>query len=113
MVQWTGIGWEGLGSGISPEGAVRALATSGNQLFVGGRFDVAGGKPARNFSILHIPAKLNIRRRSNSIAVSWPSSLSNFVLEASTQLPSTNWTEVRKSPALQNERFSITDEGTA
>lgn len=109
---WNGFQWEGMGSGLSG-GEAYALAAKGNELFVGGRFTAAGGKPSRSFAIWHIPEKLSIRRSPNSFEVSWPISLSDFVLEASTQLPGTNWTEVRKAPALQNERFSITDEGIA
>ena len=113
LVKWNGVEWEGLGSGLTAGGEVNALAVKGNQLFVGGRFGVAGGKPARNFSIWHIAEKLRIQRSPNAVELSWPVSLSNVVLEASAQLASTNWTAVGKSPALQDGQLSIADQISA
>ncbi|MCS7210271.1 MAG: PQQ-dependent sugar dehydrogenase [Chloroherpetonaceae bacterium] len=44
-----GVGvWSALGSGVN--GTVRAIAVSGNQVFVGGTFTAAGGTPAHNIA---------------------------------------------------------------
>ena len=48
LVRWNGDDWVGLGTGIN--GLVFALASDGNDLFVGGKFDLAGGIVSQNFA---------------------------------------------------------------
>jgi hypothetical protein len=42
---WDGTGWQALGSGM--DGAVRAVAIVGDQIYAGGDFSTAGGSPHR------------------------------------------------------------------
>ncbi len=44
VAKWDGASWSALGSGVN--GAVTALAVSGNEVFVGGDFTMAGGVPS-------------------------------------------------------------------
>lgn len=51
IARWDGTNWSALGSGVEAslsqlEGAARAMAVSGEDLYVGGTFDTAGGIPA-------------------------------------------------------------------
>lgn len=65
ICKWDGKGWSALGSGITAEGqtapnvlggGVFALAVSGTNLYVGGKFTAAGGKAVMNIARLTIPA---------------------------------------------------------
>ena len=47
IAQWNGAAWSALGSGL--DNAVWALAVSENNLYVGGNFSTAGGKPSYFF----------------------------------------------------------------
>jgi len=58
LAQWDGVAWSGLGAGVSggnPGTIVRALTVrpgpDGPRLYVGGRFELAGGAPASNVAI--------------------------------------------------------------
>ena len=51
IAEWDGANWHGLGDGITKaedpgKALVKAIAVSGNDLYVGGGFDHAGGSPA-------------------------------------------------------------------
>ena len=67
VLEWDGERWQPLGSGITPGSAVHALAIRGNRLYVGGSFDSAGGKPARNFSIWCLPRSPHRWKRRGSL----------------------------------------------
>lgn len=52
IVRWDGHTWQGLGSGVSKDtsdGLVSAIAISGDNVFVGGDFTVAGGRSSLYF----------------------------------------------------------------
>jgi len=57
VAKWSGTAWSALTSGLGPTGggspnvAVKALAASGNNLYVGGRFKTAGGIAATNVAL--------------------------------------------------------------
>src|SRR5439155_25793678 len=96
LIKWDGVSWEELGSGI--DGEVNALGANGNDLFVGGRFSSAGGKPSYGFAIWHEPppaAALRITRPpcfpcaslpTISLLVSWPAAFTNLLLEETSQI---------------------------
>ena len=48
VAQWDGSDWKPLGSGVN--GPVHALAATGTDVYVGGRFTEAGGQPANNIA---------------------------------------------------------------
>jgi hypothetical protein len=48
IAQWNGNSWSALGSGVN--GNVSALAASGNTLYVGGNFSMAGEKVSANIA---------------------------------------------------------------
>jgi hypothetical protein len=89
VAKWDGTRWTSLGSGIL-FGAPSAGATTGADLFVGGDFRRAGGNPSTNIALYHIPHALNIQRAQDNVVLSWPSTGTNFWLEAATSVPSTN-----------------------
>jgi len=50
VAEWNGSSWSALGSGVSVNGAVYALAVSGTNLFAGGYFTTAGGVSATDIA---------------------------------------------------------------
>jgi len=53
IAKWNGTDWSPLGTGLDNIGAsafVHGIAVRGNELYVGGRFALAGGHPARNIA---------------------------------------------------------------
>jgi hypothetical protein len=54
IARWNGTNWSTLGSGVGEtnydDPTVYAMAVSGNDLYVGGRFSLAGGIPANNIA---------------------------------------------------------------
>jgi hypothetical protein len=60
IARWNGSAWSALGSGVAPgtvlnPPVVRALAFCNGDLYVGGSFVTAGGKPSYGFAIWHLP----------------------------------------------------------
>lgn len=51
--RWNGSSWSNLGAGV--DGNALALTTGGGQLFVGGQFTTAGGKPSNNLARTALP----------------------------------------------------------
>lgn len=113
IAKWNGISWSALGNGMTRSFAtpsVLALAARDSDLFVGGNFEGAGGKPAyyiaqwnetRDFDTvpyvhLRKPGMLPDRFRFSTFAVGVPV----YVVEMSTNL--THW-----SPILTNSQMSI------
>jgi len=104
-------GWvSALGSGLGTflGGSVALLAT-GSELFVGGRFGTAGGKPSRNIALWHIPHALSASRSGDNLTLSWPGTGTNFVLEASDRLPPTDWSEIYEAPVLAGNQLLVTN----
>jgi hypothetical protein len=54
IAKWDGTAWTGLGTGVNSP--VFALAASGNHLYAGGSFTIAGGKAAAYFAITGRPS---------------------------------------------------------
>ena len=113
IVQWNGSSWSALGSGISGGNnefgpIVNALAVSGtgSDLYVGGDFYYAGGKVSAYVAraILRLPPLTLRQTNASTVAVSWPSPSTGFVLQQnSAGLGSVNWSNVTDS---------IVDDGT-
>ena len=56
IAKWNGVNWKVLGTGLGPGvygSYVSGLAVHGRDLFVGGLFSSAGGKPANNLALWH------------------------------------------------------------
>ena len=56
VARWNGSSWSSLGTGVAATavpfvGTVRKIATVGNDVFVSGTFDSAGGTPAKNLAL--------------------------------------------------------------
>jgi len=112
IAKWNGSSWSALGSGMrggsfpgSP--SVYALALSGSDLYAGGDFATAGGKPAAYIArayLLTVPA-LSVRRSGAQVMLSWPSvDTAGFALEqAGTLAPPVSWV---------TNTATITDDGT-
>jgi hypothetical protein len=97
IAQWNGTTWSALGSGIG--GGVYALAVSGtgSDLYAGGSFDTAGDKVSLGMAraILRLPSLTLRQTNSSTVAVSWPSPSTGFVLQQNTDgLGSGNWSNV-------------------
>jgi hypothetical protein len=112
IAKWSGDSWSELGSGIGggPEGgAVWSLAANGSELFAGGPFGSSGGKAANNIALWHIPHALNIRHAQDNVVLSWPSTGTNFLLEAAARLPSTTWSSVAQPVVIQDGQCLVTN----
>ena len=111
IAKWDGSVWSPLGSGtmsgIDP-GSGRGLAVTGSELYLGGFFDHAGGKPANNIALWHIPHSLNIDRTGNDVTLSWPATGTNFLLEATSDLGAPDWQGVSGTPAIVNDQCLVT-----
>ena len=57
------------------------------------------------------PPQLQMSRSNGAAAVSWPSTLTGFVLESATSLGSPNWTVISNAPALFGGILSLTNSG--
>ena len=51
IAMWDGSGWYNLGSGVNLNGAVNAIAVSGNNVYIGGTFTNAGGVTANRIAV--------------------------------------------------------------
>jgi hypothetical protein len=111
IAKWDGMSWAALGDGINPgllSGAPFGLASNGTELFVGGRFTMAGDKAATNIALWHIPHSLSISQTGNQLTLSWPATGTNFLLEANENVTATNWSEVSSPPALHSNELVVT-----
>lgn len=87
VAKWNGTAWSALGSGMNE--SVEAFTVSGNELFAGGRFTTAGGKPAMYIARAYLPdlPSLSIIGTHTNVMVSWPSpNTAGFTLEETTNL---------------------------
>src|SRR6266545_2873706 len=115
IARWDGARWWALGSGVggSPivvDGrGVSDLASDGTELFAGGYFQLAGGKPSTNIALWHIPHSLSISQTGYQVSLSWPGTGTNFVLEAKEDLAGTNWSEVSQPVALHSNECVVTE----
>src|SRR5213593_4868349 len=89
LAKWDGMSWSELGSGITIGGAVWTIRPSGTDLYMGGIFTTAGSKPSTNIGLWHIPHALSVSRTGDTLLLSWPSTGTNFLLEASSDLGQT------------------------
>jgi hypothetical protein len=77
-----------------------AVTGTGSDLYAGGRFTLAGDKAAGYAAraILRLPSLSLRRATSSTMAVSWPSASTGFVLQQNTDgLGSGNWSNVTDS----------------
>ncbi len=112
VAKWDGANWSSLGRGIGGHGnqTVSALAATGDELFVIGNFDSAGGKPSANCAIWRIPYSLSVNLSANGITLSWPATGSNFVLESTVTLGPANWLAVAQPWTIQSGQIIVTNE---
>jgi trimeric autotransporter adhesin len=123
LLKWDGVDWHTLGSGV--RGGVSALLAVGTNLVVGGRIDRAGGKPSYGIAIWHDPPtadKLRIKRDTPEplvyrplpitnahTLVYWPSRMTNYVLETTSDLNSRSWEAVQQRPSLFGSHYVVTN----
>ncbi len=119
---WDGWRWSGLGTGLSQTNSRvlgETLLVLGDQVLVGGTFSHAGEIPSHNFAIWHPqgPLSLMARRVGERISLEWPTGLTDFVLETSPSLHSSDWSVVQPTslgmhsvaadPSLSNAFFRL------
>ncbi len=109
LAKWNGTQWSALGSGISSNAYITALATTGTDLYVAGVFDSAGGKPATNIARWRIPHELKIRRSADKALLSWPATGSNLLLETTLNPVAPNWTILSNPPGLHGGECVVTN----
>jgi hypothetical protein len=51
IARWNGVNWSSLGGGVNVNGTVNAIATSGNNVYIGGTFTNAGGVTANRIAV--------------------------------------------------------------
>jgi hypothetical protein len=108
--KWDGSAWSSLGSGLSGDGlSGGAIACNGTELYVGGYFSLAGGKPANNLARWHIPHSLAIQHLGPVITLSWPATGTNFLLEGTGSLSDTNWSVVSTTHVLAGNECRVTN----
>ncbi len=111
IAKWDGGRWASLGAGTtysSGPGAVNAVVRAGSELLVGGTFDTAGGRPATNIALWHMPPALGIRREGDAAIVSWPATGTNYVLESKTEAGASNWSEVSPPASVVADECLVT-----
>lgn len=109
IAKWDGANWTPLGSGLSDPnyGVAMALGLRGADLFTGGIFSIAGGKPAEDLAIWHIPQSLQIALMTGKFLISWPTQAVNYVLQSSTVLSQSAWSAFPQVPQIVNGRYTV------
>jgi hypothetical protein len=114
IAEWNGTQWSPLGSGVGDvyfSATVFALAARGSELFVGGGSIItAGGKPANNIALWHIPHALTVSSAGTHVTLSWPATGTNFVLETKESVADTNWSVVATNAALVGDQCRVTNQ---
>jgi trimeric autotransporter adhesin len=100
----------GLGSGIIPsENVAYALAATGSELYLGGRFRGAVATSCENIALWHVPHALSATRAADALTLSWPATGTNFVLEAESDLTGSQWAEVAQKPVVVGDQLVVTN----
>jgi hypothetical protein len=86
------------------------VETSRSAIYASGDFSMAGTISSLGIAKWHIPRTLEFETRENELRISWPAADTNFLLEASGALSSTNWMPVDSAPALVQGRLTVTNE---
>src|SRR5258705_9779581 len=83
IAKWDGSSWSALGSGMDYQVDALAVSGRGSDLYAGGWFTTAGGKGAGSMAraILRLPSLTLRQTTSSTVAVSWPSPSTGFVLQ--------------------------------
>jgi hypothetical protein len=120
IAKWNGTGWSALGSGVTRSfgtASILALAAAGADLYTGGNFEYAGGKPSfyvgrwnetQDFDFvpgLHLSAPLRLPDGSFQFSLT-STGVPSYVIEASASL--TNWTAIQTNTAAS---MSVQDSG--
>ena len=100
LVAWDGTNWSSLNPVATPLVEIGALAWQNGQLFVGGRFQFVGERPAANFSILHDRPFLLIARRGSMLEIAWPGAGSDGILLSADKVPTSVWRPVTNQVLL-------------
>jgi hypothetical protein len=116
IAYWDGGSWEPLGSGLDQ--VAYALASKGEDLYVGGDFAHAGGKPSSRIALWHGDAsllrpRLHVETSNGQAVVSWSTSATGFVLEASQELLSGSWSEISSTVAGGENRATNSMTGSS
>lgn len=114
ILRWDGLEWSSIGLGYD---SVLDIAADERNFYAVGRFwRFVDAPPYISYAALAIrtrPAavpELRLRRHPGQIQISWPSALSNHVLESSSRLPNSNWTRVANAPVVTGSRRVVTNQ---
>jgi hypothetical protein len=94
---WAGDGWQPMGSGLNR--IAYALALKGDDLYVGGDFTQAGGRPSSRLALwrgnpsMRAP-RLQVTRTGDNIILSWRASAVGYALEGASQPTEPSWTSI-------------------
>ena len=122
IAKWNGSEWSALGSGVADNGPnddplVYALAVSGTDLYVGGEFRTAGGKPSQCLAkaLLNGPP-INLtgtaKLPNGSIQFGFthnPSNSFSALATTNAALPASNWTTLGPVTEISPGRYQFTD----
>jgi hypothetical protein len=116
IVKWDGYYLTELGSGLvrsewmgSRFNGPAAIVATGSDLFFAGSIAAAGQKPSHHIARWRIPHSLAAQRSGDTFALSWPSTGSNFVLEATSDLSLPDWQVVAQVPVVVGDRLVVTN----
>ncbi|MEW6158384.1 MAG: hypothetical protein AB1813_13190 [Verrucomicrobiota bacterium] len=128
LAQWTGDAWVTLQPSLAnhtpdfpktplpippPPGrrnsSVYALSSSGTNLYVGGNFSTADGRPSVGFAIWHdaTPPRLRVQMAGNQLKVSWPDWAAQYVLESTSALGSAPWQRIDQTKEQRDGRIEV------
>jgi trimeric autotransporter adhesin len=87
----------------------KSLAWNGTNLYVGGNFSLADGKPSVGFAIWHEIRQPRIwaERVDGQLKLSWSDWATNFVLESTSDLHGISWQRVLDEPNHGSETFTV------
>jgi hypothetical protein len=105
-LDWTPAPW----SDLQPA-TIRALAANSSALFVGGRFEVAGGEPRSNFAVFDLPTRIDQATMPGDgiFRLNLVGPLGRvYVFEASTNLVDWSPMLTNRAPFLVEDREALT-----
>jgi hypothetical protein len=107
LAGWNGANWSSVNFGSTSPVEIASLARHSGQLFVGGRFQTVGGRPAANFSILHDQPFLLIARRGSAVEIAWPGAGPDAFLVSAETLSTPVWRPVTNLVLLPGGEAAI------
>jgi len=107
LARWDGSQWAPVGDGMNSPPPLAALALTPGEMYLGGNFRLAGGKPASDFTIWYSAVRLEIVRAGEAVAVSWPAAADGYALQATATLSPASWQTVTDQPVRLGSQWSV------